>query len=92
MVLIADVVPGLVLPTGESISAFMNRRRQGFLCLRTASMEHADADTAEHAAVDHCFSSPTGDISVPVCLRTPEYHHNHQFNAHECKNEIKTCL
>ena len=36
----------------------------------TASMEHA-ADTAEHAAVDHCFSSLTEDISVPVCLRTP---------------------
>jgi len=36
----------------------------------TASMEHA-ANTAEPAAVDHCFSSPTEDISVPVCLRTP---------------------
>jgi len=36
----------------------------------TASMEHA-ADIAEPAAVDHCFSSLTEDISVPVCLRTP---------------------
>jgi len=34
-------------------------------------MEHA-ADTAEAAAVDHYFSSATENISVPVCLRTPE--------------------
>ena len=46
-------------------------RRQGFLCRRTASMEHA-ADTAEPAAVDHYFSSSTENtFSVPVCLRTP---------------------
>ena len=36
-------------------------RRQGFLCRRTASMEHA-ADTAEAAAVDQYFS---GIISRP---------------------------
>ena len=34
-------------------------RPQDFLCLRTASMEHA-ADTAEPAAVEHYFSLPTG--------------------------------
>ena len=33
-------------------------------------MEHA-ADTAEAAAVDHYFSSPNENISVPVCLWTP---------------------
>jgi len=33
-------------------------------------MEHA-ADTAEAAAVDHYFTSPTENISVPVCLWTP---------------------
>ena len=42
--------------------------RHGFLCLCTASMEHA-ADTAEAAAVDHYFSSSTENILVPVCLR-----------------------
>ena len=40
-------------------------RRQGFLCRRTASVEHA-ADTAEAAAVDHYFSSSTENISVSV--------------------------
>ena len=45
-------------------------RRQGFLCRRTASTEQA-ADTAEAAAVDQHFSSPTENISAPVCLRTP---------------------
>jgi len=43
-----------------------------FLCRRTASMEHA-ADTAEPAAVDQYFSSPTENFFVPVCLRTPGY-------------------
>jgi len=38
-------------------------RRQGFLCLRTASMEHA-ADTVEPAAVDHYFPSPTENIPI----------------------------
>jgi len=37
----------------------------------TWSMEQA-ADTAEAAAVDQYFSSPTENISVPVCLRTPD--------------------
>ena len=45
-------------------------RRHGFLCRRTASMEHA-ADTAEAAAVDHNFSSSTENVFVPVCLWTP---------------------
>ena len=40
----------------------------GFLCRRTASTEHA-ADTAEAAAA--ILSSPTDDISAPVCLWTP---------------------
>jgi len=38
-------------------------RRQGFLCRRTASMEHA-ADTVEAAAVDHYFPSSTENIFV----------------------------
>ena len=36
-------------------------RRQGFLCRRTASMEHA-ADTAEAGAVDRYFPSSTVNI------------------------------
>ena len=40
-------------------------RRHGFLCRRTASMEHA-ADTAEAAAVDHYFSSPAENVFVLV--------------------------
>ena len=40
-------------------------RRQGFLCRRTASMEHA-ADTAEAAAVDHYFSPPHVCSSLPT--------------------------
>jgi len=43
--------------------------QQGFLCWHIASMEQA-ADTAEAAAVDHYFLSPTENISVPVCLHT----------------------
>jgi len=43
--------------------------QQGFLCWHIASMEQA-ADTAEAAAVDHYFLSPTENISVPVCLQT----------------------
>jgi len=46
-------------------------QRHGFLCRRTASMEHA-ADTAQAAAVDHYFSSLTKNISVPVRLWTWE--------------------
>ena len=34
-------------------------------------MEHA-ADTAEAAAVDRYFPSPTENVFVPVYLRTPE--------------------
>ena len=46
-------------------------QRHGFLCRRIASMEHA-ADTAQAAAVDHYFLSPTENVFVPVWLRTPE--------------------
>ena len=42
-------------------------RRQGFLCRRTASTEHA-ANRAEAAAVDHDFSSPT---AATVCSSLP---------------------
>ena len=41
----------------------------GFLCRRTASMEHA-ADTTEAAAVDHYFPSSTENSSVAVYLRS----------------------
>jgi len=34
-------------------------------------MEQA-VDTAEAAVVDYYFSSPAENISVPVCLQTPE--------------------
>ena len=44
-------------------------RRHGFLCRRTASMEHA-ADTVEVAAVDHYFPSPTENIFIPLCIQT----------------------
>jgi len=32
-------------------------------------MEHA-ADTAEAAAVDHYFPSPTENIFIPLCIQT----------------------
>ena len=47
-------------------------RRHGFLCLRTASMEHA-ADTAEAAAVDHYFSSPAENVFVLVNQSINQY-------------------
>ena len=47
-------------------------RRQGFVCNRIASVEQLQAaDRAEAAAVDYYFSSPSENISVPVCIRTP---------------------
>ena len=42
-------------------------QRHGFLCRRTASMEHA-ADIAEAAAVDHYFPLPTENIFIPLCV------------------------
>ena len=53
------------------VLAWRMNRRQGFLCRRTASMEQA-ADRTETAAADHYFSSPTENLSVPVCIRPLE--------------------
>jgi len=41
----------------------------GFLSCHTASIEQA-AKRIEAAAVDQYFSSPTENISIPVCIRT----------------------
>jgi len=51
-------------------AADLSTNRRGFLYRCTESMEQA-ADTAEAAAVDHFFLSPTENTAVPVFLWTP---------------------
>jgi len=51
---------------GFGVDSFAERVT-GVSCPCTMSMEQA-ADRAEAAVVDHYFSSPTENISVPVCL------------------------
>jgi len=62
-----DVIFSPPQPSGNGLGLryvdSSTKRRQGFFCRCMTSTEQA-ADTAEAAAIDHYFSSPTENIFV----------------------------